>query len=695
MRDTALPIFSGASRGPWNRGVIFFTGVALALIAIFWIYRLGFSAPWTFDDRHSLAGLEQVNDFGSAATFTFGNRTGPTGRPLSMVTFLGNLGDWDENPAGFRRINLFIHLLNVALVMAVAWLTARNVPSLSDKAPSLAAALALVWGLHPLLASTVLSIVQRMALLSAFFVLLGVLGYLVGRERLPEQPAKGIAIILLSLLVCTSLGAFSKENALLLPSFVGLLELTILSRYRPIRLPHWNPLGYLLLWGPILVFAAYVAYRWPVISAAQVEAYRAFDWSQRLWSEMLILWEYSRQVFVPDIRLLGPMQDDTTRLHGLDLLTFTATLSWIGALGVSFLFRKRYPIFLFGIGLFLIAHLIESTFVQLELYFEHRNYIASLGLLAIPITLAWQSEKPWPRFAVWFGAIPTLALLLFVTARGWGDPVLSSERWYQAHPTSLRAIQRKVRIMERFEGLPATAGFLALASDEQPSNLSVAALALSFQCKANDRIEGPTLLNRIQRLIEKPHPLKGALGFLGFIEETLLERNAGKCPWLENDRLVEILQRIADDPSLSSHPSDLARYHLDMGILQLASGNSAEAIDSLHRGFLLDRNHQAFALYTGVLRGLGLTTEAEKIRDEFLAHPPRDIFSLEEHRRRVREAYAAAPVRLIQGSSVKPPSLDGAPRELPPLGTEPEPVDRPATEVEEPAPNPPEGPNRR
>jgi hypothetical protein len=671
MVDTRLPLLQRFSKGPGGKSLLFSAGVMVALVVIFRIYQLGFSASWTFDAHTTLAPLENVTDFSSALTYVFGNRTGPTGRPLSMLSFLANLDDGQQNRAGFRRINTFIHLINVLLVMAVAWLTARNVPALADRALGLAAALALAWGLHPLLASTVLAVVQRMALLSAFFVLLGILGYLLGRERLPARPAKGIAIISLSLVVCTLLGAFSKENALLLPAFVGLLELTILSRYRPIRLPYWNWIGYVLLWGPILMFALYVVYSWPGISTAQIYAYRPFDWVQRLWSEMLILWEYARQVLVPDIHVMGPLQDDTTRIHGLDLSTFLAVLGWIGALALSFALRKRYPLFLFGIGFFLIGHLIESTFVQLELYFEHRNYVASLGLLAIPVTLAWLSERAWPRLAVWLGVIPVLALLLFVTARGWGDPGLSSERWYQAHPTSLRAIRHKVSVMEHFEGTSAAARFLARTSDRQPSNLNVTALALLYQCKANGKLNGLASLRRVDRLVANPHPLQGAWSFLGFIQETIQERANGKCPWLDYARLMEILEAIAEDPSLVRHPFDLARHYTAMGLLQLATGDSAEALNSLQQGFSLHRNYQAFGLYTGILRGLGLTAEAEKIRDEFLASPPSDVFSMEEHRRRALDAYASTKVRINRASSLEPLLRDFAPPEMLPLGMAP------------------------
>ena len=43
--------------------------------------------------------------------------------------------------------------------------------------------------------------------------------------------------------------------------------------------------------------------------------------------------------------------------------------------------RKNYPGFTMGIGLFFIGHLLESSIFSLEIYFVHRNYLPSMGLM--------------------------------------------------------------------------------------------------------------------------------------------------------------------------------------------------------------------------------------------------------------------------------------------------------------------------
>ncbi|MCY0536413.1 hypothetical protein, partial [Klebsiella pneumoniae] len=49
--------------------------------------------------------------------------------------------------------------------------------------------------------------------------------------------------------------------------------------------------------------------------------------------------------------------------------------------GASLAARKRAPSIPAGWFFFLVAHLVESSFLPLEMYYEHRNYLPSFGLL--------------------------------------------------------------------------------------------------------------------------------------------------------------------------------------------------------------------------------------------------------------------------------------------------------------------------
>ena len=630
----------------------YFLLLLLAMAGVYLLYQFGFTAGWTFDDWFSLNGLSHVVDSDSARTYVLGNNTGPTGRPVAMLSFLLNMQDWDQHPEGFRQINVFIHLFNMLLVATAAWQLAKMIPALERQASGFAVMLALFWGLHPLFASTVLSAVQRMALLSAGFVLLGMNGYLYGRARMLEKPLQGQLIMMASLGAGLLLATFSKENGALLPAFAGLLEVQILSRYRPASSRYWKPLAYLMLWGTVLVFLAYVALKWPAIVTAQDGAYREFSWSQRLWSECLILWEYVRQIFVPDIMAMGPLQDDTSRIHGMDVYTLGALLAWCAVMLLTWRLREKMPLLLFGVGFFLLGHLIESSFIQLELYFEHRNYIPALGLLVIPVALLHRGKSSLPRVLAWVTVLPLLVFLLYLTTTTWGDPVESAQRWFSAHPTSLRALQKRLSIMKVVEGPGEAASLAVQISDRMPEKINIAALALKLQCETGDSETGGRMLDRVAGLALRPNPLRGAKGFLGFMEEALSRRLGNDCTWIDFSRLRDILRPFLEDSAIRKHPSDLSRLLVNLGLIDIAMGDVLKGVNQINQGYQMHRSYRLFGLYSRVLRDLGQPQAAEALRKAFLAQLPGGISSMEEHRRRVNEAYDGGVERI--GSELTP-----------------------------------------
>lgn len=630
---------SGFSDRKDDQGYILF--MMLALAGIYLLYQFGFSGAWTFDDWLSLHGLNEVVDYQSAISYVLGNETGPSGRPIPMLSFLLNVADWDQHPEGFRQINVYIHLLNILLVALVGWQIARAIPLLQENAIGFAVMLALFWGVHPLFASTVLSIVQRMALLSASFVLMAINGFLYGRHLLAQNTWRGIVVLLASLGLGLILAVFSKENGALLPAFVGLLEIQILARYQPIKFPGWRTFFQLLLWMPIILFFVYVLVSWESILSAQDSSYRAFSWSERLWSELLILWEYVRQLFLPNISAMGPLQDDITRVHGMDFLTLAALVLWAAVLYCAWHFREKYPVLLFGIGFFLIGHLVESSFVQLELYFEHRNYVPALGLLAIPVVILHSGKGYLLKGVVWGLLLPLLAFLLYLVTSTWGDPILSSQRWYENHPTSLRAIQKQIKVLSGLEGEKKAADFAVSASDRMPEQINIAALALKSQCENNGNDTSVRLFKRIETLGKQPNPLHGGLGFLGFMSDTVVLRIANKCPQIGFAQLKRLLVSFLEDSSIKANPADLSRLYVTLSRIDFAQGNIDAGLEYIHQGYLLHRSYVLFGIYTRLLRNLGDVAEAERLRAEFVVAVPRGV-SAGEHERRVDQAYTPA-----------------------------------------------------
>src|SRR5690606_20369482 len=86
------------------------------------------------------------------------------------------------------------------------------------------------------------------------------------------------------------------------------------------------------------------------------------------------------------------------------------------------------------------GHIMESSVVMLELYFEHRNYLPA-ALLFWP--LAWWLASP-TRFRRWLlaGLIGYASLMLLTTAaqaRLWNNPLTLALTWAEQNPHSARA----------------------------------------------------------------------------------------------------------------------------------------------------------------------------------------------------------------------------------------------------------------
>lgn len=609
------------------------------IICSYLLYQQGWSAPWLFDDKFSLAGLAEVSNLPSALSFITANNTGPTGRPVAMLSFLANVTDWDMHAAGFRQFNTILHLLNTLFIAVIAWRIAQAAPGWNPRALGIAVTFAAVWSLHPLFASTVLSAVQRMTLLSGFFVLLGVLGYLIGRELLERQQRAGILTILISVGLCTLLAGFSKETGFLLPAYVGLIELILLNRWRPVRQTYWIPLFLGMLLVPILASAGYAILNWSAMEQT-IEIHRDYNIQQRLWSECVILWDYVRQLLVPDIRLMGPFQDDPGRLHSFGLLPLIALSGWLIALGAAIRFRRQFPIILFGLGVFLVGHWLESTIIPLELYFEHRNYLPALGILVIPVVGIWSLKALWIRLVASIGLAAMMGILLWLTLRGWASDEIGAERWYRAHPNSLRAMIHKAQWVEQYQGIGAAAAFTLQAADQRPDDPAFAAYALAAQCSLPKSIYGPSLLGQIDEILRNRERTPPAV--LNYLEHALAQRLRGYCYSVPLDAFTRVFQQLLDASPLALDATMQARLRVALGMIAMHQGDVGAGLTSVLEGFRLHRTYQTYGLLVEKLIRYGREEDARQLTDEFIAYQPANIFTKAEHQRRVREAYVEA-----------------------------------------------------
>jgi hypothetical protein len=389
------------------------------------VYWVGLAGPLLFDDSDNLrpvaAWLEGRTDWLSVV---FGNTSGLFGRPVSMLSFVLNGALLGPGVWGLKLGNVLIHLANGALVFVLfrALIRCGALTRASDRSaawlPLLGAAL---WLLHPLMVSTVLYVVQRMAMLSALFILLALIAYVHGRVVLDEGRRNRALLLLVAIVpLCTVLATLSKENGILAPALCAVIEWLVFQPARGVRRA-WLSRAFI---GAALVLPALVALVLTVLQVpAIVDGYanRPFTLIERLLTQPRVLWDYVGALVLPNGPHLGIYHDDYAVSHGLfdPATTALAILAWLGLIGVAWRLRRPIPGLAFGLGIFLVGHALESTVFPLLIYFEHRNYLPAVGLIWAMLavaTFAADAASPHMRNAARIFPAAACALVLVLAA---------------------------------------------------------------------------------------------------------------------------------------------------------------------------------------------------------------------------------------------------------------------------------------
>jgi len=457
-----------------QRSFWLFAGLLALFALIAFAYSLGLTNEFDFDDEHNFAGLTSVHDLHSALVYIFSGVAGPLGRPVSLATFALQARAWPDAASVMVSANILIHIINAGLLFLFAHGLARgHLPRV--RTPGVfALGAAAVWAFSPLLASANLLAVQRMTTLSATFVLLGITSHLYLLRGTAHRPRLTSIAILFSMAIFTAFGSFAKENGALLPLLLLTLHATILPlRYPAIPKPYryWPAIAFL---PPVAALSLYALTQ----SFDAAYATRTFTLNERLMTEARVLLDYLRLLILPVRAGLGPYHDDFPLSTGLlqPASTLPAMLAMAALLFVALIYRRRWPLFAFSVLWFLTGHLLESTFIPLEIYFEHRNYIPAIGPF-IALTYAFfVIAQPYARLARTIFAIYLILVftVLVQTTTIWGDKRLAAELWAKEHPASERAVQNLAQIRSKngdpFSGLK----LLKSLQQQQPDNIGLA-----------------------------------------------------------------------------------------------------------------------------------------------------------------------------------------------------------------------------
>lgn len=467
--------------------------LALLIVLTWIIYTPGLSGDFLFDDFSSLSQLGDygtVDNLESLWLYLLGNSSGPTGRPISMLSFLLDARSWPADPETFKHTNVLIHLLNGLVLFALIQKISQALGHNNSTAKPVALLTTAMWLLHPFWVSTTLYAVQRMTQLSTLFVLLALLLYTITRLKYPPRLSSGMVVGTGSaILIMGPLAILSKENGALLPLLVITLEMTALKVYDQTR-GQAGSSGFrcwrlLLLGLPTLLLFAYLSMQLPPLLEGN-SGTRDFTPGERFLTQSRILWDYLFHIILPRPYTGGLFNDDIILSTSLfnPWYTIIAWAAWLIIFIWALINRTKRPAISLAILFFLSGHLLESSFIQLELYFEHRNYLPAT-LLGFPIALWWMTRpiQTSIRNLAIFGLLAILALLTALRADLWGQPFLQAVSWAQVNPGSPRAQVYLAEQWRNADNWTEAARLNARAIKLSPNSITALGQNVSLNCQ--------------------------------------------------------------------------------------------------------------------------------------------------------------------------------------------------------------------
>lgn len=616
--------------------------MAAVLLLGWFIYQPASNGVYLLDDRSNLAGLESVHDAQTALQFAVSGKAGPVGRPLSLATFLPQAAMWNESAAPFIRVNIAIHLLNGLLACLFFLQLTRARSAEHPNARLIALAAMALWLFMPLLASSSLMIVQRMATFAATFMLLGLNGYLYARARIESEPNTALTGMAVSLVAGTTLAVLSKENGALLPALVLVMEATLLKSPSNMAQKRWRTWRIVFLGLPTLAVILLLLSSLPY--AEDLVLRRGMTGWERLITQATVLWDYLLNAFVPRPAEYGPFHDGYPLARSItNPLTLLSVVAWILVIAGAILWRRKYPMIAFAVLWFVAGHLLESTTLPLELYFEHRNYIPIMGpvfALSYSLLSITGQYRNVARMAVAGYVVVNAAILLSVTSL-WAKPLEAAGYWSFNSPNSVRAAAHLAsRQMTEIAG-PVGLVTLQEFAARHPEHAYLRLHELAVSCRLDSERDYTKLIADLEKTLPS---IRFDYSVGTMLDNLMLAISETGCTAVDRATVKRLAEAVASNPVYADNDHFMHAYHLLMAGMALEQGDQGEAMRELQRAKSVMRTNKVDSLIVSRLTAESRFDEARDYIDEaddaLPLHPLRRLsasISLNQLRREVDE----------------------------------------------------------
>lgn len=606
---------------------------ALLLIAVGLAYHAAPANGFHFDDsdnilRHAAIHMTEPSwqALYRAATEGFLPR-----RAIPNLSFAIDWWRGKGSPQAFQVTNVIVHALTALAVLGLLQTVLRRGGATSGTAWSVATLATALWALHPIQVQAVTYVVQRMTALAALFMLLAVAAYI--RARLERRLLPWMPLALVSGVAA----CLSKENAYVLPLLFLLAEYTLC---RPPGLAVRSALDKALLALPCAI-AVYVALDlallhgpvWSFVTPGY--AHRDFTLTERLLTQPRVIFFHLGQILLPlpdrfsiehDLALSRSLLQPWTTLPAL-----IGLIVWMFA-GIRLALRTRHA----AAGFFLlwipVTLAIESSIVPLEMVFEHRMYLPSVGLAGLAaLGIVRIVQRGAGRLAVGAGLVLAVLLLTATVARvpAWRSSVTLYEHAVRTAPGLPRAWanlatayagehrhREAIAAYDRAIGLDPGYALAYLnrgSSHRLTGNLAAAAADYRrFIALQPDDPRGPYAYRHLALAYlsaGRPAEAIAALHTAHRHDPAVADADYFETLGIANAQLGRFADAVAAFEAAVARRPDSADTYTNLGFAHLRNGNPAAALAAARRALALSPDDARAARLVALTLAPGLTTE--------------------------------------------------------------------------------------
>jgi hypothetical protein len=233
------------------------------------------------------------------------------------------------------------------------------------------------WAIHPVWVTSVTYVVQRMASMAGLFYIASMYFYLKARTNSKFQ----YLFILFTISLLSGLASvLTKENAAMLPVSILLFDLFLIGGITKQNVLKYAKIALLPVIVVLIAGFIYVDFS-NIINEYKI---RDFTMIERLLTQPRVILFYLSLLFYPiSSRLTFLYEIDVSRSLFQPWTVIPSVFLILFIIIFAFYIARKRPLISFCIIFYFLNHLIEGSIFNLELIYEHRNYLPAM-LLFVP-----------------------------------------------------------------------------------------------------------------------------------------------------------------------------------------------------------------------------------------------------------------------------------------------------------------------